>query len=32
MCGRFNNDGIMPDVVKTIDDAIDKILELDSFT
>jgi hypothetical protein len=31
MCGRISNDVIMPDVVKTIDDAIDKVLELDSF-
>jgi hypothetical protein len=31
MCGRVKNDVIMPDVIKTIDDAIDKTLELDSF-
>jgi hypothetical protein len=31
MCGRVNNDVIMPDVIRTIDDAIDKTLELDSF-
>jgi hypothetical protein len=31
MCGRVNNDVIMPDVIKTIDDAIDKVLELDGI-
>jgi hypothetical protein len=31
MCGRVMNDVLKPDVVKTIDDAIDQALELDSF-